>query len=136
MVRPMEYNNIRAMMGRAFFSSDPSEALLGRPGVTKAVLVSSGYIFYFALGPLSPRARSIKRAVLVLGVLVGQPPDSPGPPDITFCDTTPFLTLKTSSELPRNHYNPPSGFGPVLRCYTSQGRTTRDGSAAQPHFTI
>ena len=55
--------------------------------------------------------------------LVGE---SPGPPDITFCDITPFLSLATA-ELPRNHYNSPSGFDPALRCYTSQGRTTQDG---------
>ena len=32
-----------------------------------------------------------------------------------------------TAELPRNHYNSPSGFDPALRCYTPQGRTSRDG---------
>ena len=36
-----------------------------------------------------------------------------------------FSPLQTA-ELPRNHYNSPSGFDPALRRYTSQGRTTRD----------
>ena len=46
--------------------------------------------------------------------------------NLAFCGITPFLSLKTT-ELPRNHYNSPSGFDPVLRCYTSPGRTSLDG---------
>ena len=51
--------------------------------------------------------------------------------NLAFCDITPFLSLlcALTAELPRNHYHydSPSGFGPALRCYTSQGRTSLDG---------
>ena len=66
--------------------SDPSKAL-GRSGVTKTDCVFS---FLSVTSLWSPWAlwRAPYRARYSALVLVGEP----GPPDITFCDTTPFLS--------------------------------------------
>ena len=84
-------------------------------------------VIYFTRGPLRPsRARSTGRAS-VLCVVVRAPVATATLPSVTSRRSSPLQ----SAELPWNHYNSPSGFGPALRCYTPQGRTICDGRSRE-----
>ena len=98
-----------------------------RPSVGQAALrliVSFSSYLVTSLGPLGgPRARSLLARCLVLVLVWASLPHLTSL-SVTLRHHTVSLTLQ-SPELPRNHYNSPSGLDHALRCYTSQERTTQ-----------
>ena len=109
--------------GRRGFS-DPDKALgqSAAPRWFLSVSVLSNSLLLHSGGPRA-LASALYWARFSSLVVVRAPVATATLPSVTSHRFSPLQT----AELPWNHYNSPSGFDPVLRCYTSQGRTTCDG---------
>ena len=88
-------------------------------------------VFYFTWGPLGPARAHYAGALQFVPCAVRALAATATLPSATSGRFSPLLT----AELPRNHYNPPSGFDPVLRCYTPPGRTSLGGRSRSSGFT-
>ena len=112
--------------------SDYGKAL-GRPAAPRLFLfasVSSNGLLLQLGGALGPARAHCSGALQFAPCAVRALAATETLPSVTSGRFSPLPT----AELPRNHYNSPSGFDPALRCYTSPGRTSLDGRSRSSGF--